>query len=160
MNIRPLIASDYPQVAAIYKDGIETGLATFETEVPNWEKWNVKFMQSSRLIAEEDQIILGWAALSPVSDRCVYEGVAENTIYVSKESRGKGIGKILLNRLVSESEIEGFWTLQAGIFSENIASIELHKSCGFRVIGIRERVAQRNGIWYDNTLMERRSNLF
>ena len=155
--IRPLVPADFSKVASIYEEGLATGLATFETEVPAWEKWNSKFMETCRIVAEINGEVVGWGALSKVSDRCVYEGVAENTIYVSSSHHGQGVGKKLLQHLVKASEDRGYWTLQAGIFSENIGSIALHKSCGFRIIGTREKVAQRNGKWHDNVLMERRS---
>ena len=136
---------------------MDTGIATFETKVPNWEKWNTKFLPQCRFVAEVDQEVLGWCALSPFSSREVYRGVAEVTIYIAEKAQHKGIGKLLLKHLVAESERAGFWTLQARIFTENIASIKLHEKCGFRQVGIREKLGMRNGVWYDNVLLERRS---
>lgn len=157
MKILPLTQEHYSEVARIYTEGLATGVASFETRVPDWETWNAKFLPVCRYVAIENEQILAWCALSAVSKREVYKGVAEDTIYVSENAQGKGVGKKLLNYLIHESEKEGFWTLQAGIFSQNTASIELHKKCGFRIIGTREKVAQRDGNWHDNVLMERRS---
>jgi phosphinothricin acetyltransferase len=157
MKIIPLKEEHYPEVAEIYKEGLETGIATFETLLPDWEAWNNKFLPEGRFIAEVDGDIAGWCALSPTSERKVYQGVAEDTIYVSHRFQGQGIGKKLLLHLIETSEILGIWTLQAAIFPQNVVSIQLHKDCGFRVLGVREKVAQRNGTWYDNVLMERRS---
>ena len=159
MNIRPLIASDYPQVAAIYKKGLATGIATFETEIPDWNSWNLKLLDACRFVLVLNDKIIGWCALSPVSKRKVYHGVAEDTIYMDPEYQGKNLGKILLQHLINESEKKGFWTLQAGIFSQNKSSIALHKSCGFREIGYREKIAKRDGNWHDNVLLERRNKL-
>jgi len=161
MKIVPLTEDHFPEVAQIYKEGLSTGVATFETEVPSWDKWNSKFLPQCRFVVVEDEKVIAWAALSAVSKREVYRGVAEDTIYVGTGNWGKGIGRSLLSHLVSESEKAGFWTLQAGIFPENERSIKLHENCGFRILGIREKVAQRDGTWYDNVLMERRSkNIF
>lgn len=157
MIITSLRPEHYPEVARIYADGLETGVASFETQVPDWEKWNHKFITSCRLVALKKDNVIGWCALSPVSKREVYAGVAEVTIYIDRAERGTGVGKALLSKLISESEAAGFWTLQAGIFPENQASLALHKSSGFRVVGIRERPAKRLGVWYDNILLERRS---
>ena len=159
MKIVPLQATHFPQVADIYKEGLVTGIATFETQVPSWDEWNVKFLTECRYIPIDNDEVIAWCALSPVSKRKVYRGVAEDTIYVAAAHQGKGLGKALLDHLIIESEKQGFWTLQAGIFSENITSIRLHQECGFRVIGIREKIGQRNGQWYDNVIMERRSKL-
>lgn len=156
MNIRPLIASDYPQVAAIYKKGLVTGIATFETEIPDWNSWNLKFLDTCRFVLEIDKKVIGWCALSSVSTRNAYRGVAEDTIYIDPEYQGKNLGKILLQYLINESEKKGFWTLQASIFSQNKSSISLHKSCGFREIGFREKIAKRDGKWHDNVLLERK----
>ncbi|MGK0385525.1 MAG: L-amino acid N-acyltransferase YncA [Patiriisocius sp.] len=136
-----------------------TGIASFETTVPSWEQWNEKFIPQCRFVILLDNIIVGWCALRLVSKRKVYRGVAENTIYVSRKFQKKGIGKTLLHYLVEQSDVHGFWTLQAGIFKQNEASIQLHKNCGFRVLGAREKIAQRDGIGHDNVLMERRSYL-
>lgn len=137
-------------------DGMSTGIATFETVVPSWEEWNDKFIQPCRFVGLVENQVVAWCALSMVSKRQVYKGVAEDTIYIAKEFQGKGFGRLLLKHLIVASEQVGFWTLQAGIFAENLSSIQLHKNCGFRVVGIREKIAQRDGIWYDNVLMERR----
>lgn len=157
MEIVPLQKEHFTEVSEIYAEGLATGFASFETVVPTWEQWNEKFLPVCRYVALTNAQVMAWCALSAVSKRQVYKGVAEDTIYVTSNHQGKGIGKILLNHLVAESEKEGFWTLQSGIFSENIASIELHKNCGFRILGIREKIGERDGKWYDNVLMERRS---
>lgn len=157
IEIKHIKAEDWQAVANIYKLGIETGIATFEMEVPTWEKWDQTHLQICRLAAWLDNTLIGWAALSPVSDRCVYGGVAEVSVYVDTNHNGKGIGTLLLEELITKSEHEGIWTLQAGIFRENIASIELHKKVGFREIGFREKVGKKNGKWYDNAILERRS---
>ncbi len=159
MKIRPLIASDFSSVATIYKKGIATGIATFETKVPDWESWNQKYNVCCRFVVEKNNIVVGWCALSKVSKRKVYKGVAKDTIYIDSDYQGKHWGRLLLRHLISESEREGFWTLQAAIFPQNKSSISLHISCGFRVIGVRKKIAQRDGIWYDNVLMEHRSLL-
>lgn len=157
--IRAFKKQDWTSVSKIYAEGIATGIATFETEVPSFGVWDEKFVKTCRLVAEVDRDVVGFAVLSQVSNREVYKGVAEVTIYIAEIQRGKGIGKQLLDALVIESEKEGYWTLQAGIFSENKASIQLHKYCGFRVVGIREKIGQRDSIWHDNVLMERRSKI-
>lgn len=157
MKIRNMTAADYSTVAAIYKAGIATGMATFETTVPTWEQWDDAHLPHSRLVATADGQMLGWAALSPVSGRCVYGGVAEISVYIAEAARGKGVGKALLQALVSDSEANGIWTLQAGIFPENVASIHLHEVSGFRLIGHREKVGKLDGVWRDTVLMERRS---
>ena len=146
-------------VKQIYAEGLATGNATFQTSVPTWDEWNEAHVKNSRLIAIENEIILGWAALTPVSGRCVYAGVGEVSVYVSEKARGKGIGKILLNALIHESEKNNFWTLQAGIFPENVASVKIHRACGFRIIGAREKIGQSNGFWRDTLLLERRSTI-
>lgn len=148
---------DWPEVARIYEEGIATGLATFETSVPDWTAWDQAHLKNGRLVAPEATALAGWAALSPVSSRCVYGGVAEVSIYISKESRGKGLGLVLLTALIRESEKAGIWTLQSGIFPENMASIKLHEKGGFRRIGYRERIGCLHGAWKDNVLFERRS---
>lgn len=160
MNVRAYISSDYIPVVTIYKEGLATGIATFETEVPDELNWNKKFINNCQFVVEKNEVIIGWCALSHVSTRKVYKGVAECTIYISSKYRGQGIGKLLLKHLIFESEKKGFWTLQASIFSENKASIFLHESCGFRTIGFREKIAKRNKKWHDNVIMERRSIKF
>lgn len=157
--IDQMTAADWNEVRAIYLDGISTGNATFETEAPTWEKWDSGHRSDCRLVARQDEDILGWVALSPVSGRCVYAGVAEVSVYVSGSSRGKGIGDAMLKSLIIESEKAGIWTLQAGIFPENIASIKLHLNNGFRELGRRERIGKMNGVWRDVTLLERRSTV-
>ncbi len=159
INIRKMLASDWESVAAIYAEGIATGFATFETSIPSYEAWDKAHMQACRIVAVENDAVLGWAALSPVSSRCVYGGVAEVSVYVGQQNRGKGLGRLLMNTLIKESEDEGLWTIQSGIFPENEGSIELHKKVGFRYIGKRERVGKLKGEWKDNLLFERRSVL-
>lgn len=157
MEIRSMTSTDWNMVSKIYAEGIATGFATFEKDVPTYEAWDKAHLKTCRIVAVEGNNILGWSALSPVSSRCVYGGVAEVSVYVGKESRGKGIGKLLLESLINESEAEGLWTLQSGIFPQNEGSIELHKKTGFRFIGKRERVGNLDGVWKDNLLYERRS---
>ncbi|MFD2100572.1 GNAT family N-acetyltransferase [Flagellimonas iocasae] len=158
MVIRNMQASDWEQVSQIYSEGIATGFATFETNAPSYESWDSAHISSCRIVAEEGNTILGWAALSPVSSRCVYGGVGEVSVYIGASSRGKGVGKLLMDQLITESENAGFWTIQSGIFPENKASIKLHEKVGFRYIGKRERVGKIHGVWKDNLLFERRSN--
>lgn len=148
---------DWPAVEAIYREGIATGMATFETETPPWEKWDAAHRPDCRLVARDGDRVLGWAALSPVSERCVYAGVAESSIYIAAAARGQGIGKRLLSALISASEAAGIWTLQTGIFPENAASLALHRACGFRIVGTRERIGQLHGVWKDVVFLERRS---
>lgn len=157
LTLRPMEASDWEAVARIYKEGIATGFATFETDVPTYNSWDQAHMNSCRLVVTENNRVLGWAALSPVSSRCVYGGIGEVSVYVAHDSRGKGVGRLLLQALVHESESEGLWTIQSGIFPENKGSIELHKKMGFRYIGKREMVGKLHGVWKDNLLFERRS---
>ncbi len=149
--------SDWPVVREIYRAGIATGDATFQTEVPEWPEWDAGHLRHSRLTIGEGKAVTGWAALSPVSRRECYAGVAEVSIYVAEQHRGRGLGRRLLSALVVESEANGIWTLQAAIFPENRASIALHEGRGFRQVGIRERIAQRDGRWRDTVLVERRS---
>lgn len=157
ITIDSMTRADWPQVEAIYREGIATGNATFETNVPAWDTWDAAHLDSCRLVAHEGDQILGWAALTPVSGRCVYAGVAEVSVYVAEAARGRGVGKALLSALVAASEAAGLWTLQAGILRENATSIALHERCGFRVVGVREKLGQLNGKWRDVVLMERRS---
>ncbi|WP_223198072.1 GNAT family N-acetyltransferase [Maribacter arenosus] len=156
---RPMISEDWEAVASIYAEGIATGLATFEKQVPTFEVWDKAHLKWCRIVAVDKNIILGWAALSPVSGRCVYGGVAEVSVYVGQAYNRKGVGKVLMKELISQSEKNGFWTLQSGVFPENVGSIALHKKVGFRYIGTRERVGQLDGIWKDNLLFERRSKI-
>lgn len=158
--IDEMTQQDWGQAANIYLEGIKTRKATFQTDVPAWESWDRDHIKSCRLVARFEDNILGWAALSPTSSRCVYAGVAEVSIYIGEKYRGLGIGEALLNELIKLSEQNGFWTLQSGIISKNAPSIGLHKKCGFREIGIREKVAKMNNEeWMDVTLMERRSKI-
>jgi L-amino acid N-acyltransferase YncA len=157
-DIRAMRTDDWPAVRDIYSEGIATGNATFETETPEWMKWDSAHLPDCRLVARDSQRILGWAALSPVSSRRVYSGVAEVSVYVAAEARGRGVGKLLLQSLVEQSERYGIWTLQAGIFPENVPSLALHTSCGFREVGRRQKFGQRNGTWRDVLLLERRSS--
>ena len=147
----------WPQVVAIYCEGIATGHATFESEPPPWKTWDAGHRPDCRLVARRGDAVFGWAALSPVSGRCVYAGVAEVSVYVAQAARGQGLGKTLLTALIADSERAGIWTLQAGIFPENTASVALHTTCGFRVVGRREKLGQMGGVWRDVLLMERRS---
>jgi L-amino acid N-acyltransferase YncA len=149
--------ADWPSVAAIYAEGIATGIATFETVVPAYDAWDAAHLPGHRLVAVSRGSVVGWAALSAVSQREVYRGVAEDTIYVAESARGHGIGKALLRALASAAERAGIWTLQAAIFPENAMSIALHERCGFRVVGTRERLGKLDGAWRDVILMERRS---
>jgi L-amino acid N-acyltransferase YncA len=158
--VEAMCPEDWTAVRAIYVEGIATGNATFETEAPTWESWDAAHAPAPRLVARDaGGAILGWAALTPVSGRCVYAGVGDLSVYVSEAARGRGVGRALLQALVSESERVGIWTLQAGIFPENEASLALHKSCGFREVGRRERIGKMNGAWRDVILLERRSGI-
>lgn len=154
-----MTAGDWEQVSSIYLEGIRSGHSTFETNVPTWEQWDAGHLSFARLVMRDGDEVLGWAALSPVSKRHVYRGVAESTVYVAERERGKGIGRALLEALITKSEEHGIWTLQASIFPENTASLELHRHLGFRDIGRRERIAQLNGLWRDTLLLERRSRI-
>ena len=154
-----MTAGDWEAVRAIYLEGIATGDATFETEAPSWETWDAAHLTFPRLVARADDSVIGWAALSPVSRRKAYAGVAEVSVYVATHNRGKGVGRSLLERLIHESEQGGIWTLQAAVFPENAATIALHKRCGFREVGRRERISKLHGIWRDTILLERRSKV-
>jgi L-amino acid N-acyltransferase YncA len=155
--ITPMQPEDWPAVEEIYRQGIATGNATFETESPGRKKWNASHHQHPRLVVREEDNVVAWAALSPVSTRRAYAGVAEVSIYVAATASGKGMGKALLLALVEQSELNGIWTLQAGIFPENVSSIALHKSCGFREVGLRERIGKLGDTWRSVVVMERRS---
>jgi L-amino acid N-acyltransferase YncA len=155
--IEPMRADDWPDVRRIYEEGIATGDATFETSAPDWPEWDAAHHAEPRLVARSAGAMVGWAALSPVSRRAVYAGVAEVSVYVSAAARGRGVGRALLRALVAASEAHGVWTLQAGIFPENVASVRLHESCGFRAVGRRERIGRLRGRWRDVLLLERRS---
>jgi L-amino acid N-acyltransferase YncA len=157
MEIISIHKDHFPEIAEIYRQGLETGNATFETTLPTWEDWDKAKLKHSRLAAVINDTVVGWAALSSVSDRCVYGGVAEVSIYISNDHQGKGIGKALMLKLIEDSERNGIWTLQSGMFPENEATVALHKSAGFRIIGQREKIGKLGNIWRDTILMERRS---
>ena len=156
-QIVPLSEEHWDEVREIYAQGIATGNATFESAVPSWAEWDSRHLASCRLVCRAETELLAWAALSPVSGRPVYRGVAEVSIYVADRARGKGVGATLLAALIEESERNGIWTLQAGILAENAASIRLHRRAGFRIVGRRERIGCLHGLWRDTVLMERRS---
>jgi phosphinothricin acetyltransferase len=158
LEFRDLAENDWKQVSEIYRQGLATGNATFETNVPHWNEWSDGHFKNCRIIAQINGTIVGWAALSPVSSRCVYGGVAEVSIYVLPKFSGLKIGTKLLDRLIVESENNGIWTLQAGIFPENKGSLTIHKKLGFRKVGYREKIGKMNGIWRDTILLERRSD--
>lgn len=157
--IRDLKESHYSQCFKIYEEGILSGIATFETKAPTWKIWNKKFLKDCRYVAIKDDKVLGWIAITPFSSREVYRGVAEVSLYISKSSQGQGVGKLLLSHLIEESLNYHYWTLQAKIFPANVASLHLFKKVGFRVVGIRKKIAKREGLWYDNILLERRSEI-
>jgi len=148
--------SDWPAVKSVYEQGIATKLATFETSAPEWVDWDGAYLGGHRLVAEQGGQVVGWAALLPTSRRACYAGVVENSVYVAESSRGQGIGRALLERLLESADRAGFWTVQASVFADNAASIEFHKRCGFRVVGTRVRIAQLDGVWRDTVLLERR----
>ena len=157
IKIEAMKDSDWHRVREIYAEGIASGIATFEKDLPNKESWDGSHLDEGRLVAKKGNLIVGWAALIPVSSRCVYKGVAEVSIYVGKSYRGDGVGKTLLNALIRASEEVGIWTLESRLFPDNTASIPLHESCGFRKVGFRERIGEVDGKWRDTILMERRS---
>jgi L-amino acid N-acyltransferase YncA len=158
VQVRPLAESDWPAVVAIFEEGIATGDATFEAKAPSWEAWDAAHADL-RLVAESDDEVLGWTAVSATSDRCCYRGVAEESVYVAASARGRGVGRALLDALIARSEAAGIWTLQAGIFPENKPSVRLHLGCGFRLVGVRERLGELDGVWRDVLLLERRSEV-
>jgi len=153
--IRDFRPDDWAEVAAIYRDGMRGGLATFETEVPSWQDWNAG--HTLRVVAELDEQVIGWAALGPASSRWAYRGVAESSVYVARDHHGEGIGRALMEQLIEKSERAGIWTIQTSIFPENEASLNLHQRVGFRVVGVRKSIARRDGLWRDTVLLERRS---
>lgn len=157
MVIRDLHPDDWAQVAAIYRDGMRGGLATFETEVPPWEAWDEA--HPLKVVAELDERVVGWAAAGPVSSRWAYRGVYESSVYVARDAQGRGYGKALMERLIELSEERGIWTLQTSIFPENEASLKLHHRVGFRVVGVRKNIGKRDGLWRDTVLLERRSEV-
>jgi L-amino acid N-acyltransferase YncA len=155
--VRDFTPDDWSEVAAIYRDGMRDGLATFETEVPSWEAWNEAHTMC--VVAELDERVIGWAALGPVSSRWAYRGVAESSVYVARDHHGHGVGRALMERLIEQSEDAGVWTIQTSIFPENGASLKLHHRVGFRVVGVRKAVGKRDGLWRDTVLLERRSEV-
>ena len=159
LQISEMTSGHWADVSRIYLEGILTGQATFQTESPAWEAWDHGHTPDCRLIGAEGDDILGWAALTPISGRCVYAGVAEVSVYISEMARGQGVGTALLKALIDASEASGYWTLQASIFPENRASIRLHQTAGFRIAGHRERIGQMNGVWRDTLILERRSKI-
>jgi L-amino acid N-acyltransferase YncA len=159
LEIRDLRPLDWPEVVRIYEQGIRTGNATFETAAPPWETWDAGHLPEHRLVAVDGGRVVGWAAVSPVSDRCCYAGVVEHSVYVSEAARGRGVGRALLQALIASTERAGIWTLQSGVFPENEASVALHLACGFRVVGVRERLGRVHGAWRDVLLLERRSEV-
>ncbi|HKP09806.1 MAG TPA: GNAT family N-acetyltransferase [Gaiella sp.] len=156
MSVRPLRPDDYPAVARIFAEGIATGDATFETAVPDWEAWDAAHLSEHRLVAELDGEVVGWIAVVPYSRRAVYRGVGEESVYVAEAARGEGVGRALLAALIESARAGGLWTLQAGVFPENEPSLALHRSLGFRQVGVRERIAQLRGAWRDVVLLELR----
>jgi L-amino acid N-acyltransferase YncA len=158
-DIQPMTEQHWDAVRQIYGEGIATGKATFEELLPEWTAWDARHLPTCRLVASSGDAVLGWAALSRVSSRQVYRGVAEVSIYIAERARGQGVGAALLTALITESERNGVWTLQAGIFAENTVSVRLHQRAGFRTVGTRERIACLNGTWRDTVLMERRSTI-
>jgi L-amino acid N-acyltransferase YncA len=156
LQVRSFRDDDWPAVHAIYAEGIATGNATFETEVPALERWLEAHPPAYRFVATRAGDVAGWVAASPVSDRCAYAGVIEHSVYVDARMRGQGVGRRLLKALIERADGSGIWTIQSGIFPENVASVELHQRCGFRVVGTRERLGQLHGVWRDVLLMERR----
>lgn len=159
MEIVSLLPEHWAAVKTVYEQGIATGHATFQTSAPEWAEWDGSHLKHSRLVALENGQVIGWAALTPVSGRCVYSGVAEVSVYIAPDQRGKKIGETLLKALISSSERHDIWTLQAGIFPENTASLKIHENCGFRKVGTRERIGQMHGVWRDTVLLERRSKI-
>ncbi len=156
MLIRPLHPDDYPAVAAVFAEGIATGLATFETDVPGWAEWDAAHLAEHRFVAELDGEVVGWVAVVPYSRRAVYRGVGEESVYVAERVRGHGVGRALLEQVIESARDGGLWTLQAGIFTDNGASLALHRALGFREVGVRERIGQLDGVWRDVVLLELR----
>lgn len=159
LTLRPLLAADWPDVERIYEAGIESGNATFETTTPAWSTWDSHHLGGHRLVAIQAGEVAGWAALAPVSARECYAGVTEDSVYVARWAQGLGVGTALLTRLVADAELAGIWTITAGIFPENEASLALHRRCGFRVVGVRSAIGRLDGRWRDVVLMERRSEV-
>jgi len=156
MHVRPLHRADYSAVADVFAEGIATGLATFETQVPSWEAWDAAHLADHRFVAELDDDVVAWVAVVPYSRRPVYRGVGEESVYVAERARGRGVGRALLEAVIESARAGGLWTLQAGIFPDNTASLELHRRLGFREVGVRERIGQLDGVWRDVVLLELR----
>jgi L-amino acid N-acyltransferase YncA len=156
LNFRPISFEDWEPVKHIYESGISTGIATFQTSAPTWEEWDLSHHSFCRIHAKKEGKIVAWAALSPVSKRAVYKGVAEVSLYVHPDFRGQHIGEQLFIELISQSKLQGIWTLQSSIFPQNMGSLKLHQKVGFRIVGNREKIGQRNGVWHDNLLLEKR----
>ena len=156
MFVRPLHPDDYPAVAAVFAEGIATGQATFETQVPSWETWDAAHLPDHRFVAELDGDVVGWVAVVPYSRRDVYRGVGEESVYVAERARGRGVGRSLLEAVIESARDGGLWTLQAGVFPDNTASLELHRRLGFREVGVRERIGRLDGVWRDVVLLELR----
>jgi L-amino acid N-acyltransferase YncA len=157
VTIEGLVPEHWRGFARVYEEGIATGNATFETEVPSWENWHYSHLADHRFVAVRDGEVVGWAAVNPVSDRCVYGGVVENSVYVAEAARGRGVGQRLLEELIASTEAVGIWTIQTGIFPENEGSIRLHERVGFQIVGRRKRLGKLHGEWRDVLLLERRS---
>ena len=159
VTIAALRPEHWDDVARIYAEGIATGNATFETDVPSWERWDAGHLAAHRFVARRDGAVVGWVAVGPVSDRCVYGGVVENSVYVAAEARGRGVGRALLEALIASTEAAGIWTIQTGIFPENEASVALHQRVGFEIVGRRKRLGKLHGVWRDVLFLERRSEI-
>jgi L-amino acid N-acyltransferase YncA len=159
LSVAQMRAEHWPAVERIYVEGLVTGNASFETETPSWEEFRAGHLPGHMLVALDADTVVGWAVLSPVSDRCAYQGVAEDSVYVAEPARGRGVGRALLTQLTCRAESAAIWTVQAGIFPENTASIALHRACGFRTVGLRERLGRREGVWRDVLLLERRGSM-
>jgi phosphinothricin acetyltransferase len=157
VEVAAMESGHWPDVARIYAEGIATGHATFETAVPSWKEWDDAHLAEHRFVALRDGAVVGWVAVSPVSGRCVYAGVVENSIYVAEGARGTGVGRLLLERLATSTEEAGIWTIQTGIFPENTISLRVHEAVGFEIVGRRRRIGRLNGVWRDVLLLERRS---
>jgi len=156
MDVRPFLPVDWPDVVRIYADGLASGVATFETDVPSWDAWDAAHLPAPRLVADRDGDVVGWVAVSPVSRRPAYRGVVEHSVYVARRTRRSGVGRALLDALVAEAPRHGIWTIQTSIIDANEASLRLHEAAGFRVVGRRERIARLDGAWRDTLLLELR----
>jgi len=157
ITIGDLRPEHWSEVARIYAEGIATGDATFETSVPSWDDWDSAHLEAHRVVALDGGRVVGWAAVSAVSDRCVYGGVVENSVYVAEDARGQGVGRVLLDALIVSTEEAGVWTIQTGIFPENVVSVRLHEQVGFEIVGRRKKLGKLRGVWRDVLLLERRS---